>query len=223
MTTIYLYTCRINGKVYVGKTNQTLENRDRQHRGGTRTVFDRALRKHTPENFTLEVLATVETAWGSYTEMLFIAGLKSNDRRLGYNVTSGGEGTLDHHHREETKQAIAIKMTGRIVTDEFRKRIGKLKTGNTYNAGRRLSPKHCLAISLRSIGNQYAKGAVRSPETRQKMSVAAALRESAKRAKPPATHCSKGHLYTPATIYVWNNRRMCETCRIAIRAKKKKS
>ena len=223
MTIIYSYLCLVNWKVYVGKTNRTLESRDKQHRNGKRTVFDRAYKKYSPEKFILEVLAVVDTSWGSFVEMLFISALKSNDRRFGYNLTAGGEGTIDHRHKEETKQAIAIKMTGRPVTDEFRTLIGKLKTGNTYNAGRRLSPKHCLAISLRSIGNQYAKGAVRSLETRQKMSVAAALRESAKRSKPPATHCSNGHLYTPATTYVWNSRRMCETCRIAIRAKKKKS
>jgi group I intron endonuclease len=222
MTIIYKYTCLINGKVYIGKTNRTLENRDKQHRNGKRTAFDRAFRKHTPDNFTLEILATVDDSWGSFVEMLFIAALKSTDRRFGYNLTAGGEGTIDHHHKEETKRAIAKKMTGRSVTDEFRKLIGELKKGNTYGLGKRRTPEQCLAISFRNIGNQHALGAVRSSATRQRMSIASLRREATRRLLPPKTHCSKGHLYIPETTYIWNDRRMCETCRKEYRTNKRK-
>jgi group I intron endonuclease len=179
MTTIYKYTSHVNGKVYVGKTSQELLQRHNQHRFGRHSPFNDALRKYGVDSFHLEILAEVDSAWSSFTEMLFIAALRSNDRRFGYNVTAGGEGTLGHRHLGDTKERIRQKMTGRLVTDDFRKKIGQLKQGNQYSLGLKRSQKYKDAVRSRMIGNQNAKGCVRSPETRLKMSLAAKRRRNA--------------------------------------------
>jgi hypothetical protein len=129
--------------------------------------------------FHLEILAEVDSNWSSFTEMLFIAALRSNDRRFGYNVTDGGEGTLGHRHRRDTKERIRQKMTNRPVTDDFRKKIGRLKQGNQNCLGLKRSQKYKDAVRSRMLGNQNAKGCVRSAETRLKMSLAAKRRGNA--------------------------------------------
>ena len=130
MTTIYKYTNRINGKVYVGKTDYPLSHRHRQHisksNRGLDTLFGRAIRKYGIESFALEVLAEVEEL-GSFVEILYISVLRANQPLYGYNITDGGEGTLGHHHSEKSKEAIRRKMVDREVTNEFRKTIGRLK------------------------------------------------------------------------------------------------
>lgn len=57
---IYLITNLINGKVYVGKTTGTLENRWKQHVEAASRNIDthlyRAIRKYGAENFKIESL-----------------------------------------------------------------------------------------------------------------------------------------------------------------------
>jgi group I intron endonuclease len=172
MAIIYKYTSRVNGKVYVGKTSQELSQRHRQHRFGRHSPFNDALRKHGVENFDLEVLVDVDSDDANFTEMIFIAALRSNDRIFGYNVTAGGEGTVGHRHRTDTKDRIRQKMMGRFVSDEFRKKIGILKLGNTYSLGTIFTPEQREAVSARMQGNKNALGATRSPETRRMMALA---------------------------------------------------
>jgi len=184
MTTIYKYTNRVNGMVYVGKTDYPLKKRHFGHigkaRAGVNTFFCKAIRKYGIDVFELETLAEVEEL-GGFVEMLFIGILKANQPLYGYNLTDGGEGSLGFHHSQESKDAISQKMTDREVTDEFRTKIGLLKRGNTYNLGLKRSPDECIAIKTRMKGNQNALGAVRSAATRLKMSKAAKQRELVKR------------------------------------------
>ncbi len=186
MTTIYKYTNLINGKVYVGKTKY-FQHRHIEHmslaRKGKNTFFCKAIRKYGMESFGREILAEVEDDLSSLVEIIFIAALKATNPLYGYNITDGGEGTLGHHHSQESKDAISLKMTDREVTDEFRKKIGRLKQGNTYNLGLKRSPDECIAIQTRMKGNKNALGAVRSVATRQRMSKAAKQREWVKRLK----------------------------------------
>ena len=55
---IYKYTNLINGKVYVGQTKQTLEQRDYKHQIqlNDNTYFHRAIKKYGRKNFSLELI-----------------------------------------------------------------------------------------------------------------------------------------------------------------------
>ena len=157
MTIIYKYTNLINGRVYVGKTSQTLFQRHHQHRFGRHSPFNDALRKYGIKNFELESLIEVEPEFSSFAEMIFISALKANNRQFGYNITAGGEGTVGYRHRGETKERISQKLLGRSVSQDFRQKMGLLKRGNTNCLGLKRSQKDKDAIRSRMLGNQNGR------------------------------------------------------------------
>ena len=57
---IYKITCKVNNKVYIGQTTETLEKRFRRHMGYQKdshdTKFYRAVRKYGVDNFYIELL-----------------------------------------------------------------------------------------------------------------------------------------------------------------------
>lgn len=94
---IYLIRNLRNGKVYIGKTRGTLDQRWAAHvaraRGATRTYFWDAIRKHGPEAFEREVLCTVTSLEElNIQERHYIALHESNQAEKGYNCSFGGDG-----------------------------------------------------------------------------------------------------------------------------------
>ena len=90
---IYLITCLINGKKYVGQTTQPLKKRIAQHKCSD-LYIDRAIRKYGWKNFKVEVIEecyTVEQL--NAREIFWIAALNTKVPN-GYNQTDGGEGNL---------------------------------------------------------------------------------------------------------------------------------
>ena len=100
---IYCITCLVNGKMYIGQTVQSLDNRWRRHvlstQRGSDHKFHRAIRKYGEENFIVEEVLTVFAPTKEilkkkldYVEMRLIKKLETH--KCGYNSTDGGEGTL---------------------------------------------------------------------------------------------------------------------------------
>lgn len=92
---IYKYTNMINGKVYIGQTKQSLQERDKKHltQLSDLTYFHRALKKYGRENFTLELvedgipfeqLNDKEKFYIDKFESFYVTG-------KGYNLTQGGQ------------------------------------------------------------------------------------------------------------------------------------
>lgn len=98
MYCIYKVTNKIDGKVYIGKTNN-LPKRKNEHYNDARRIhlFSRALHKYGKDNFTWEVvehsLKTLEEA--NDRERYWIKECRSYFRwknSNGYNMTEGGDG-----------------------------------------------------------------------------------------------------------------------------------
>ena len=94
MAYIYLITNRINGKVYVGKTEESIQKRFQEHcadskkeRCKNRPLY-RAMNKYGCENFTVSLLE--ETDQPEIREEFWIEQKKSYYD--GYNATRGGDG-----------------------------------------------------------------------------------------------------------------------------------
>jgi group I intron endonuclease len=156
-TGIYIITNSVNNKIYIG-CSTNIHDRWKRH---LRDAFNnnckmykyplyRSIRKYGKDNFSFEIL--LETFDYFYWEKFFIFWHKSNNSKYGYNLTSGGEGSLGCHHSKsaETRKKLSIinrgkrnkknsdnlkkgfsngvyvhPRKGKILTDEQRKRISE--------------------------------------------------------------------------------------------------
>lgn len=90
---IYKFQNKINGKIYIGKTNDLLK-RYKEHLFDRRgnSMFHRAIDKYGVDSFSFDVVATAKTQEQANTmERLYIALYKSY-KPNGYNMTKGGDG-----------------------------------------------------------------------------------------------------------------------------------
>lgn len=94
---IYKITNKINGKIYIGQTTKTLEERFQKHCWGT-TIKDKyhlnmaikkAIKKYGKENFTIELIEEVELDKLDEREVYWISFYNSYYK--GYNCTLGGQ------------------------------------------------------------------------------------------------------------------------------------
>lgn len=120
---IYKITNKINGKVYIGKTNRSLLERWREHCKPSSKCLSihRAIQKYGKENFTVEQIdiANSETELNK-KEIYWIDFYNSSDKNKGYNLTFGGEGCSCN---EDTKIKIRNSNTGKRASDETRKKM----------------------------------------------------------------------------------------------------
>lgn len=99
----------INGKIYVGQTVRTLQERIDEHCRHDKIVVDKAIQKYGIENFFVDVidhadsveeLNRLEIKWIEYYNSIVPHG---------YNQCRGGENTVGFHHRQETKIKMKMK------------------------------------------------------------------------------------------------------------------
>ena len=145
---VYKITNKINGKIYIGITNQGSGTRYRHHwyeaRIGEPSPIHKAMAKYGEENFTLEIIDFADT----YDELkekekFYIKKFNSMDRSIGYNLTEGGDGTFGRLHSEETKEKIRQKALGRKASEETKKKMSEARKGKCSDKKR----KHLLEIS----------------------------------------------------------------------------
>lgn len=131
---VYKITNKVTGKIYIGITNQGSGARYRHHwyeaRIGESAPIHKSMAKYGEENFTLEIIDFADT----YEELkekerFWIKELNSMDRKIGYNLTEGGDGTFGRMHSEETKEKIRQKAIGRKMSEETKKKMSEIRSG----------------------------------------------------------------------------------------------
>lgn len=164
MLIIYKFTNKLNGKVYIGQTIQTLEERVKQHihrKDGT--YFHNTLSKYGIESFDVDVIDTATTTQElNNKERYWIEHYNSCDKRYGYNTTLGGEtnpmqciSAKNKHDAkmasEETRKKISDSMralrASHPFSQETRDKISKALRGNAHFAGHKRSEDAILATS----------------------------------------------------------------------------
>lgn len=149
--TIYKITNTKTGKVYIGKTTKSLNDRLQGHINnadkGNNFKLSLAIRKYGKENFIIEPIDFAETREElNEKEIHYIS--EYNSLEDGYNMTMGGEGGNTYINKsDEEMKAISGK-----ISTALRK--------NNGNRGQFVGPKNSM----------YGKH--HTPETKEKMSKA---------------------------------------------------
>lgn len=121
MGTIYKIINEINGKVYIGQTIGSIEDRFYHHIydaivSKKKTKLARAIRKHGKDSFSIEAIELTDNL--DEREIYFIHIFGSVKK--GYNIKIGGNGGP---HAESTKKKISKANTKRVWTEEMRENM----------------------------------------------------------------------------------------------------
>ena len=106
MITIYKITNRLNRKIYVGQTKQSIEKRFLQH-SKTNSPLGNAMRSCGLENFTIEVIEECETQDQANRQERFWINALNCKMPNGYNRSNGGEGGI---HKPRTSPVNTMKL-----------------------------------------------------------------------------------------------------------------
>jgi len=149
---IYKVTNRINNKIYIGLTVQTIQERFWHHhyeaRQGSKSYFHRALLKHKPENFIVEqidIASSIEEL--KQKEINYIKQYNATNRKIGYNLSEGGDGSPGNKLSDKTKNKIRQKALGRTASEKTKIKMSLSKKG------RKAHPNTLISIIERNIIN----------------------------------------------------------------------
>lgn len=115
MYTIYRYTNKYNGKMYIGQTSKTLEERAQSNGRNYRECrhFYAAIQKYSWSAFEVDVLEVVDNVEkANEREKHYIALYNTTDDRYGYNIAIGGD---NHTMPEESRKIISEKAKNRYL------------------------------------------------------------------------------------------------------------
>lgn len=169
MHTLYKITNIKNGKIYIGYTAQTIEQRWRRHcrdafSGKYDYKFVRAIKKYGPESFVIEALETAESKeLGLKRERELIQ--EYNTRELGYNTHEGGRGGHTGAYHKNGRSGAANHMYGKHHTEESKqKQRESLKKWRETDDGKR----HLERSRQQFLTNNPGKNKTKA--TKEKMS-----------------------------------------------------
>lgn len=158
---IYKITNTINGKVYVGKTNN-LKRRIAEHwRGRHVGAIARAFKKHGRESFIFWILEigveTEETL--NALEAKWIHALHSHGSENGYNMTMGGDGSVFSDEMRAARSGARHWFYGGKHTEESCRKMSETRKGRYWGSE-----------NSKRIAADLAKNRVWTPEMRAKLS-----------------------------------------------------
>lgn len=150
---IYKAVNKINGKIYVGQTSNTLEVRKAQHlkkaHGGVKTHFYDAIRKYGDDAFEFSIVGEAKSKQDlNLLETYYIQ--KYNSIKDGYNMVDWGDNNvmcidsvkMKHDQRmrsDEIRSKLSATMKkkiadGKFFTEEHRRKLSESAKGN-HNFG----------------------------------------------------------------------------------------
>lgn len=145
---VYVHTNKLNGKKYVGITSRDVNVRWKDGKGyKENTHLDSAIKKYGWDNFDHDVIydnLSEYEAKSKEAELILLWG--TNDRRIGYNMTLGGEGTSGCYPSKRTREILSnLRKRENLSEETLRRRSEGLR-------GRKFSEEH-----KRKIGESNSK------------------------------------------------------------------
>lgn len=110
---VYKRTNKINGKVYIGITSRTPEQRLKQGYRDSQYIYN-ALKKYGSKNFETTILFSgLSKEEACQKEIEIIALYDSTNHTKGYNISKGGSAPMwGRHHTEEAKKRFSEQRMG---------------------------------------------------------------------------------------------------------------
>lgn len=165
---IYKITNKVNGKIYIGQTKNSIKARFLEHcwsaysKNNTNIILYNSIRKYGVDNFVAE---EIDVAYSKDElddkERYWIKTLDSQNHDIGYNMCGGGEGGIGgplfagHHHSIETRKKMS----------DDRKGEKNANYGNHWSQSEELKALHS---KLSSGENNGMFGKTQSKESREK-------------------------------------------------------
>lgn len=131
---VYMLTCRVNGKRYIGVTTMTLQKRIKWHVNNARRddfALSRAILKHGISSFDATVIYEAIDRREMYMVERGLISQYGTYRPHGYNATSGGEGSSDHRISHEKRLSRNRNLAIAYSSDEGRARQSEKMRGKT--------------------------------------------------------------------------------------------
>lgn len=132
---IYSITNELNGKSYIGKTNNLVRRwKEHCYGKGNTAILNNAFKKYGLEHFVFAIVAQIPfdniEELNNVLAQLEMYYIELYDTFChGYNATTGGDGTSGYKQFPETTEKIRQANIGRFVSDETKKRISISRTG----------------------------------------------------------------------------------------------
>lgn len=194
---IYKLTCKINGKIYIGKA-VNIHNRLVRHRYSSenpqgKSCFENSMIKYGWDAFDVEILETVENfdKLKDNTPLLeresyYINLYKSTNKDVGYNICKYSTDRTGMKHSEETKEKMRQPRSeitkekmrqanlGKKLSEDTKKKISESSSGRTFTEEhkenlRLASPKRVFSVESKLKMSLANLGKKRSDESREKM------------------------------------------------------
>lgn len=154
---IYIAENILNGKKYVGQTTCSLNKRIKEHidKNKMNTYFHKAIHKYGPENFKWRILGTCNSKQElNEAEITCIEFFQSNDKRYGYNMTGGGDGSVGHKPSIQTR--LKMSKSHSNISMETRQKISNAMKGRpSWNKGKHISETTKEKISKAFSGDKH--------------------------------------------------------------------
>ncbi|AWY10144.1 terminase large subunit [Vibrio phage VP-1] len=177
---VYKHTCVENGKSYVGITKRGMETRWKQHvrhaARGSLYPFHCAISKYGEQAFTHEILFVSDNQdYAELQEMEQHFIKYYNTKRIGYNLTDGGEGTLGFKFSKESRRLMKESAAKRDKstykgpehTEEQKRKWSALRQGVSTQHNKKLSDLdvrqiiidcHVHKVPMKGVGTKSANG-----------------------------------------------------------------
>ena len=130
---IYCITNLINGKRYIGKSDNNVLERLKLHKKLSKTnkhLRDSIL-KYGLDNFRFEILEICPKEICGKRERYWIEYYDSMNN--GYNFTTGGEGESGWHLSQQSRDLISKSWKTRVVSEETRKKLSEANKGKKWS------------------------------------------------------------------------------------------
>lgn len=203
MRGIYSITNTVNGKVYVGQT-EDIERRWKQHRHllnrgkHSNSHLQRSWRKYGWSSFRFRTIEEIPSpAPLTEAEARWIKDLHAKDRRRGYNTADPVDGMTGFKHSDESKARMSKLAKGRKISPETRAKMSKALKGKSWTAKHR----ERAVESRRKNGTLgRPKGYKHSEETKAKIAEAHRGMKHSEEAKAKMSAAKRGKPRAPRKI-----------------------